>query len=356
MSVKKGFIKFVIRRIIIIYIVVMVAIYLTIIIANLGGYVDEIIKSELQIQIRMQLRADPEYRMLPPKELEKLARQLYEEELKRRGLDQPFFIRSLVYMKNALTLDLGRALYLTSDSGSRLVKFIILERLPYTVMLFTTAMIINFTIQILIGLYLSRHHGSKLDKLFIALAPTSVIPGWFYGIFLILIFAAYLRILPYGGILDVPPPTDPIERTLNMLKHMILPLSSWVISSFFLGSYGRRTFFLIFSTEDYVEAARAKGVPSRRLTTHYILRPTLPPIITGFALGLIGSWSGAIITETVFNWPGLGLIAYNAISTFDTPVILGFTVIYAYLLAATVIILDITYGLIDPRIKVKYER
>jgi len=353
---KKGFIKFVVKRVVTVYIIVMVAVYLTIIIANMGGYVDEIMKSQLMLQIRMQLKGNPEYSTLPPAELEKMAQGIYEEELKRRGLDQPFFIRSFLYMKDALTLDLGRALYMTSEGGSRLVKLIILERLPYTVMLFTTAMFINFTLHLVVGLYLSRHHGSKIDKLFIALAPTSIIPGWFYGIFLILIFAAYLRVLPYGGILDVPPPTDPIARTLNILEHMVLPLSSWIIAAFFLGCYGRRTFFLIFSTEDYVEAAKAKGVPSRRLTIQYILRPTLPPIITGFALSLIGSWSGAIITETVFNWPGLGLIAYQAIGAFDTPVILGFTVIYAYLLAATVVILDILYGLVDPRIKVMYGR
>ena len=237
-----------------------------------------------------------------------------------------------------------------------MVKNIILERLPQTIMLFTTATLINFFLNLFIGLYLSRHHGSKLDKFFIAGAPTSVIPGWFYGIFLILIFASYLHVLPYGGIVDVPPPKDPVLYALSMLKHMILPLSSWIISAFFLGAYSNRTFFLIFSTEDYVEAARAKGVPPRQIETKYILRPSLPPIITGFALGLINSWSGAIITERVFNWPGLGTVTYAAINLFDSAVLIGVTVIYAYLLGATVLILDILYGLIDPRIKVQYGR
>ena len=350
----KGFIKYIIKRAILIYLIVIVATYLTIIIANMGGYLDNIIKSELYISISMEVRNNPTYEGYSPEEIDKLVEDRFQLEVKRLGYETPFLIRSILYLKNALTLDLGRAQFLTSDSGSRFVRNIILERLPQTVMLFTTATITNFLINIGIGLYLSRHYGSKLDKLFIALSPTSVIPGWFYGIFLIMIFASYLHILPYGGILSVPAPTEPIPRLLDMLRHMILPLSSWIISNFFLGCYQNRTFFLIFSTEDYVEAARAKGVPPRQLERKYILRPTLPPIITMLALSLINSWGGAIITESVFNWKGLGLLTKTAISIFDSPVLIGITIIYAYLLALTVLVLDILYGLIDPRIKVGY--
>ena len=245
-----------------------------------------------------------------------------------------------------------QAMFMTSDSGSQQVRIIILERLPQTILLFTTATVLNYIINLTLGLYLSRNYGSWFDKLVIYLAPTSVIPGWFYGIFLIMIFASWLHILPYGGLVDVPPPRDPVLYFLSVLKHMILPLSSWVISNFFLGVYGSRTFFLIFSTEDYVEVAKAKGLPPRQIELKYILRPALPPIITGFALSIIASWGGAIITETVFNWPGLGLVTYQAIAYFDIPVIVGITVIYAYLLAITVFILDMIYGFLDPRIKV----
>jgi len=350
----KGFAKFIIKRTVTIFLVIVVASYLTILVANMGGYVDQIIRSQLILNVNMQYRMDPRYDGYPQDLLEQLINQTVTIEIGRVGLDKPFVVRSFMYLKNALTLDLGRALYLTSDSGSRMVRNIILERLPQTVMLFTTATLINFFLNLFIGLYLSRHHGSLIDRIFIAGAPTSVIPGWFYGIFLILIFASYLHVLPYGGIVDVPAPKDPTLYALSVLKHMILPLSSWIISAFFLGAYSNRTFFLIFSTEDYVEAARAKGVPPRQIETKYILRPSLPPIVTGLAIGLINSWGGAIITETVFNWRGLGLLTFSAISIFDTPVLIGVTIIYAYLLAATVLILDITYGLIDPRIKVGY--
>ena len=352
----RGIVKFVVKRTIELYLALIIGMYIAIVVANAGGKIDEYIKGEIMLSIYNNLRANPEYKDLPPEELDRLAEKFYQLELKRRGLDKPFIIRCFIYLRDALTLDLGRALQMTSDTGSRLVKLIILERLPQTVMLFTTVTVINFFINLFLGLYLARHYGSKLDKFFIALAPTSTVPGWFYGIFLILIFYTWLHILPPGGLVDVPPPEDPIMYGLSVLKHMILPLSAWIISNFFLGCYSSRTFFLIFSTEDYVEAARAKGVPPRQIEFRYILRPSLPPIITSFALTLIASWTGAIITERIFNWPGLGSVLYQAITVADVPVVVGVVVIYAYLLVATILILDIIYSLIDPRIKVMYGR
>jgi peptide/nickel transport system permease protein len=350
----KGLAKYIVKRGLVLYATMVAAIYLTIFVANMGGKVDEIILADLQLRIRDEVNRDPVLRVLPGSEREKIINQKIESEIKRLGLDKPFLVRSFDYLLKAIRLDLGRAMFMSSDTGSRLVRNIILERLPATVMLFTTVMIINFFLHLFLGLYMSRRYGSLLDKIFVALAPTSVLPGWFYGIILILIFYTWLHVLPPGGIVDIPPPKEPLLYALSVMKHMILPMASWIISGFFLGVYGNRTFFLIFSTEDYVEAAKAKGLPPSLIERRYILRPSLPSIVTGFALGLIGSWSGAIITEAVFNWPGLGSVVNSAIGYMDTPVILGFTVIYAYLLMATVLVLDIIYGILDPRIKVQY--
>jgi peptide/nickel transport system permease protein len=241
---------------------------------------------------------------------------------------------------------------MTSDSGSRNVRAIILERIPYTLLLMGTANFILFFTTLFLALALSRHYGSFWDKIIIGLSPTSSAPSWLYGIFLILIFAAVLKILPFGGVIDAPVPKDFLGRALSVLRHLILPASSLIISQFFYSIYNWRTFFLIYSSEDYVEMAKAKGLPSRDIERHYILRPTLPTIITAFALLLIGTWTGAIITETVFQWPGLGRVTYRAIGLYDTPVIVGTTIIYAYLLAITVFLLDIIYALVDPRVKI----
>jgi len=124
------------------------------------------------------------------------------------------------------------------------------------------------------------------------------------------------------------------------------------MSAIFLSIYNWRTFFLIYSSEDYVDMAKAKGLLAKDVERRYILRPTLPTIITNFALLVITLWSGFTITETVFLWPGLGITLFRAIGFYDTPVIVGSTIIYAYLLAITVLLLDFVYALVDPRVKI----
>jgi peptide/nickel transport system permease protein len=270
----------------------------------------------------------------------------------RQGLNTPVAVRNVKYLLNALTLNLGRAINMTSDSGSKEVRLIILERLPATLLLLGTAELSLFFVSVILALSLSRHYGSWWDKVVITLSPTSAAPPWFYGIFFILIFAALWKVLPFGGMVDSPPPSNPVDFGLNVLKHLILPGSSLIISSLFLSIYNWRTFFLIYSSEDYVEMAKAKGLTAQDVERRYILRPTLPTIITSFALLLITVWTGAIITETVFLWPGLGRTLFRAIGLYDTPVIVGSTIIYAYLLAITVFLLDFVYALVDPRVKV----
>jgi peptide/nickel transport system permease protein len=294
----------------------------------------------------------PTYRAMSADARKGLLAQAILQEEERIGLHTPVAVRNARYLLDALTLNLGRALNMTSDSGSKEVRLIILERLPATLLLMGSSELSLFFISVLLALSLSRRYGTWWDKLVITLSPTSSVPPWFYGIFFILIFAAIFRVLPFGGMVDSPPPANPIDFALSILKHLILPASALIISSFFLSIYNWRTFFLIYSSEDYVEMAKAKGLPARDIERRYILRPTLPTIITNFALILIGTVSGAIITETVFLWPGLGRTLYRAIGLFDTPVIVGTTIIYAYLLAITVFLLDFLYALVDPRVKV----
>jgi len=331
---------------------VVIGVYLTILIANMGGYVDDIRRGEIRESVSMAIRADPALQNLEPQQrTDYMMAQIALQE-RRLGLDRPFVLRSFAYLGDALTLNLGRAERMTSDSGSRQVRLILLERLPPTLVLFATENFILFFLSVFLALALSRKYGSVFDRLVVALTPTSSAPGWFYGIFLILIFAGILGLLPFGGMVKAPPPTDKLEYAMSLLRHMILPLSALLISSIFLTVYNWRTFFLIYSSEDYVEMAQAKGLSEREIERRYVLRPTLPTIITSFALSLIALWTGAIILETVFNWPGIGRQLYRAIGLYDTPVIVGSTVIYAYLLAITLFLLDIIYALVDPRVRI----
>ena len=344
--------KFLALRIVMLFLTIVVGIYITILIANMGGYVDTIMRNEIRERVNQQVAAMTASEPMSTEGRSDLVERMIDIEETRLGLDTPFVLRSFRFLGNALTLNLGRAVHMVSDHGSRAVRNIILERLPATLLLTGVSQLFLFFSTVFLALMLSRHYGSFWDKLIITLSPTSSAPPWFYGIFLILLFAAVLKILPFSGMVSAPPPKETGAYILDVLKHLILPASSLILSSFFISIYNWRTFFLIYSSEDYVDMAKAKGLPSRDIERRYILRPTLPTIITNFALIIIGLFTGATITETVFLWPGLGRTIFRAISLYDTPVIVGTTIIYAYLLAFTVFFLDFIYAIVDPRVKV----
>ena len=344
--------RYVVVRLLVLFATVVIGVYLTIMIANMGGYVDRIMKNEIRDRITQSIGFNPAMQQMDPAARRKLIEEKIALEEERLGLNIPIAIRNFRYLSNALTLQLGRAINMTSDSGSKQVRLILLERLPPTLLLMGISQLFLFFSSILLALNLSRSYGNFWDRLVVTLSPTSAVPPWFYGIFLILIFAALFKILPFGGMVDSPPPSNPIDYSLSVIKHLTLPVLSLVLSSFFLSIYNYRTFFLIYSSEDYVEMAKAKGLPSRDVERRYILRPTLPNIITNFAFLIIALWTGATITETVFLWPGLGRTLYQAIGLYDIPIIVGSTIIYAYLLAMTVFLLDFIYALVDPRVKV----
>ena len=340
-------------RLLALFITVLVGVYLAILIANMGGEVDELRRVQIRTSAAEAVRADPAFQDMTPEERNELIQRRVQLEVERLRLDQPFIVRSIDYLYQAMRLNLGRAEHMHSDAGAREVYAIIVERLPATLILFGTASLLVFFLSILIALTLSRRYGSPWDRTVIALAPSSAAPAWFYGIFLILIFAFLIPLLPPGGMVSAPPPEGRLAYALDVLRHMALPVMAMFLSSIFISIYSWRTFFLIHSSEDYVEMARAKGLPSDLIERRYILRPTLSPIITSFALMLIGLWGGAIILEQVFNWPGLGTLMFRAIGHRDMPVIIASVVIFAYLLALTVFLLDILYAILDPRVRLE---
>jgi peptide/nickel transport system permease protein len=344
--------RYVVTRVLSLFVTVVIGVYLTILIANMGGFVDTIMRGEIRDRVTQSIINSPTGQLLDPEVRRQLIQDTIAAEEERLGLNVPIAIRNARYLKNALILQFGQANIMTSDAGSKQVRLIILERLPATLLLMGISQLFLFFSSVFLALNLSRRYGNIWDKLVIALSPTSAVPPWFYGIFLILIFAAVLKVLPFGGMVDSPPPSNPFDYSLSLLKHLVLPGLSLVLSSIFLSIYNYRTFFLIYSSEDYVEMAKAKGLSARDVERKYILRPTLPNIITNFALLIIALWTGATITETVFLWPGLGRTIFQAIGLYDIPIIVGTTIIYAYLLALTVFLLDFIYALVDPRVKV----
>src|SRR6185503_11631165 len=266
--------RYVVVRLLTLFATVVVGVYVTIMIANMGGYVDNIMRGEICFRISSAIAGNPAYVKMDLAVRQKLMEDQIALEEERVGLNVPIAVRNFRYLSNALTLQLGRTINMTSDSGSKQVRLIILERLPATLLLMGISQLFLFFSTLFFALTLSRRYGNSWDKFVVALSPTSAVPPWFYGIFMILIFSALLKVLPFGGMVDSPPPSNPIDYSLSLLKHLILPASSLVLSSFFLSIYTNRTFFLIYSSEDYVEMAKSKGLPSRDVERRYILRPT----------------------------------------------------------------------------------
>ena len=222
---------------------------------------------------------------------------------KRMGLDQPFLLRSFRFLLGAMTLNLGWADNMSSDSGSRQVRNIILERLPATLLLFSHLLLhalLRRNLHCPLSFSQLRqqarpcHHwiGPHVRRPQLVLRP--------------LFHSALCRpagLVPFGGLVSAPPPESIVNYALSVLNHMVLPVTAIFFSAVFLGIYGQRTFFLIFSNEDYVDMARAKGLSDRVVERRYIMRPTMPTIVTGLALSIIGLWFGSIVLETIFNWP-----------------------------------------------------
>jgi len=347
-----GFIRYLAKKAAFLVLTLLIALYLTVVIANFGGYVDDLLKGQARFDAVRGCTQNPACSDLPPEQRNATINGDYESIIEARGLNQPFIIKSVRFTWDLLNLRLGRASVLRNVELSDDVGLIILERLPRTIFLFTTASLASAAIGIWLGLRMARKALSLLDRgLTVASITTTVVPPWVFGILFILVFAFGLDWFPSGGMVGVPAKTDPIENLLDIMYHMSLPMLSLVLSSFGAWAYTTRNLVLQIMDEDYVYAARARGLPEKTVLRRYVLRAASPPTVTSLALTVIASWQGAIITETVFGWPGLGRLFFEAIGSLDAPVVIGLTAIYAYLLVVTVFLLDLVYGLLDPRVK-----
>ncbi len=327
-----------------------VGLFLAIVLINYGGFIDAIFEDQIEwalLGMAMSMQdKDPEELAVILDEAREGMREAY-------GLNDPFLQRCANWWVRGITLRLGEAeSFQMAGSGDPRVRSIILDRLPNSLLLLGAGNLFLFVFSLLLALALSRRHGSLADRLIIGLSPLSAAPTWVHGVILTVIFAAELGLLPFGGMFDDVPPDNALGYTWVVAKHMVLPVAAIFLATFFQSVYSWRTYFLLHSREDYVEMGEAKGLPTRMLERLYILRPTLPYIITSFALVLITSWQGLLILEVFFNWPGIGRLFIEGIQRHDRPVLVGLIAIFAYLLALTVLFLDFAYVVVDPRVKI----
>lgn len=332
-----------------VFFVVLLLLVLTL---GLTGFSDRILNAVVGEQLRAERTALAE-KIRDPDALEKTLTERRKEFEAFYGLDTPWYLRLPGTVFRVLTLDLGEARNLRSFDGSNRVIDIVLERLPNTMLLLTTSLIITAVLGLGLGVYMATRAGTWLDRAMSIFAAVSyAIPTWWIGILLILLLSVRWRLLPSGGMYSTPPPIDSVPRFLDLLQHALLPVLTLVLVSVGPYIYAVRTITLNIAQEDYVTMARAKGLPASRVRNRHILRVAAPPLVTGLILGLAGSLSGSILVETIYNWQGMGRLYYDALAgTPDEGVIVALTFMFTLLYVGVRMLLEVLYIFLDPRVR-----
>ncbi|MCC6175507.1 MAG: ABC transporter permease [Chloroflexi bacterium] len=253
----------------------------------------------------------------------------------RLGLDRPLIVQYVTYIERALQLDLGQSIRLDQP-----VVDIVSERLPITGQLAITAMVIAVVISFPLGIAAALRPGTAVDVTvsFVSLLGQSI-PAFWVGIMFILVFARQLRLLPssgYGGWDNLLMPAVTVALPLvGVLTRLV------------------RSGLLDVLYEDYVRTARAKGLPPRTVMWRHVMRNMLIPVVTVVGLQLGHLLGGAVITETVFAWPGVGLLLIDAITNRDYPLVQAAVLFITAVFIAINFLVDLSYGALDPRIRLQ---
>lgn len=268
------------------------------------------------------------------------------------GLDQPLYYQFIVFISQLLEGNLGNAYAIR---GGTAVTTLISDYAWLTFELQLSALILSLLIAIPIGILSAKKQYSKLD---VGVTTTSLlgtcIPVFYMGIIAIIIFSYFLGWFPYGGAHSLLPERYPFgSYILDELWHMVLPTAVLTFATLAPIVLLVRSSMLEVLRQDYILAARASGLSERTVIYKHALRNTLIPIVTYIGLYFGGMLAGAPVTETVFNWPGVGRLFVEATTKLDFPVIMGITVFITLMTLIANLITDITYGYIDPRIRLE---
>jgi len=344
--------KYVITRIATMFGVLMITLLITILLV--GSNMDTILKQGIVFQVRAEITENPSIAesFSSVEEFEAFIQNKIDQRNKILGLDEPWFSPQRIgfTMYKILILDFGHATFLTSDEGSSNVKDIIFEKLPRTILLFTTATIIISIIGIFVGARSANKIGSFIDRMTSSFAIiSSSFPVWWIGMLMIFLFSFTWQIFPARATPDIPS-SDPAYIG-SLLYHMTLPLITIVMIGFGSWAYLVRNFMVGIMQEDFIMAKKTIGIKQKKIVYTHALKNAAPPIVTILALSLSGSLGGAIITEAVFDWPGMGRLYFEAITVMDLPVIIGATYILTVFFLISIFIADLLYGYFDPRVR-----
>lgn len=262
--------------------------------------------------------------------------------IRQQGLDQPLWDQFWILLRHVFTLNLGY-----SYTRNQAVWQLIMDYLPKTLLLVGSSLVLALIVAIPLGVLQVLRRNKPIDY---TLTGASfffyAMPTFFLGLVLQEIFGIDLHLLP---------PDAPSASTVGAIvadwPAMILPVVTLAMVTIAGFSRYMRSSMMEQLTEDYVRTARAKGVSRRRVIYGHALRNALIPIVTLLGLSLPGVVSGAVITETVFNYPGMGLLFYNSATTSDFPTIIGTTLVAAVATVIGSLLADIVYAVLDPRIR-----
>lgn len=275
------------------------------------------------------LTGDPTYMLVP----ENYTREQIAEFRHRAGFDRPWYVQYAAFLRRAVRGDFG-----TSLRSSLPAMPLVVERLPATFELAVLAMVLSLSVTLPLGVVAAMHRRTLVDTASMVggLLGQST-PTFWLGLLLILVFGVHLRWLPISG--------------RGGLSHLVLPTVT--LAMFTMGRNARvvRAAVLDVIGDDFVRTARAKGLPPLRVLFHHVLRNALLPIVTLVGLDFGVLLGGAIITETVFAWPGIGRLVVNAVYQKDFPIVEAAVIVIATMFVFLNLLVDLLYGYLDPRIR-----
>jgi peptide/nickel transport system permease protein len=272
----------------------------------------------------------------------------YIEQMREKlGYNDPLYIQYWRWIKNFLQGDFGY-----STTHKMPVAEVIIERIPNTLLLAVTSLIITYIFAFLMGMYAGRKPYTVGDNLiatynYIALA----VPSFVAAIVAIYFFSFKLDLFPYSGSVAIGLQPGTLEYYISRLHHVALP--ALVLGLMSTASYTQflRNDIIENSRKDYVRTARAKGTKESRIYNKHILRNSMIPLITFLGFDIVTLVSGAVITETIFTYPGLGLLFLESVGTRDYAVVMSVTMLLSFFTLLGNLIADLLYGIVDPRIR-----
>ena len=271
--------------------------------------------------------------------------EMREEMMEKMGLNRPLYVQYISWLREALKGNLGRSLKYRSESVVELIG----ERIVPTVILTLTSLILAVIIAIPIGIYSSVKQYSIGDYIFTMGSFLGIsLPSFFLALGLIYIFSLKLRWFPMAGMQTIGSKGGGL---IDIIRHMVLPVTALTLMR--LAAFVRysRGAMLEVIHQDYIRTARSKGVTEKIVIFKHALRNAAIPIVTMVGMSIARIFSGALIIETVFSWPGLGKLSYEAVLQRDYPVLMGTTLLVALMVVVGNMVADITYSLINPQIR-----